>query len=116
MATYSEKDREEARYIENAASPSATGSDMEKKSELMTLDKPGVNLDELIIDLSEKEKKRILRKVDMRLVPLLTLLYLIAFIDRSNSEFGFQYFYELPLTSAQLEMPRLQAWAMTWIW
>lgn len=32
----------------------------------------------------EAEASRILRKVDMRLVPLLSLLYLVSFIDRSN--------------------------------
>lgn len=34
-----------------------------------------------------KEAKRVLRKVDWRLIPLLTLLYIMCFIDRSNSEF-----------------------------
>ncbi|KAM5442683.1 hypothetical protein MferCBS31731_002066 [Microsporum ferrugineum] len=33
---------------------------------------------------SPEEAKRILRKVDYRLIPLLTLLYLLAFIDRGN--------------------------------
>ncbi|KAF2848328.1 MFS general substrate transporter [Plenodomus tracheiphilus IPT5] len=32
----------------------------------------------------EAEANRVLRKVDMRLVPMLALLYLVAFIDRSN--------------------------------
>ena len=36
-------------------------------------------------ELEEKESARVLRKVDLRLVPILTLLYLVAFIDRSNS-------------------------------
>ncbi|KAM0717210.1 hypothetical protein Q7P37_007062 [Cladosporium fusiforme] len=31
-----------------------------------------------------KETKRILRKVDVRLIPVLALLYLLAFLDRSN--------------------------------
>lgn len=33
----------------------------------------------------EAEARRVLRKVDMRLVPMLSLLYLVSFIDRSNS-------------------------------
>jgi len=37
------------------------------------------------VELQEREAARVLRKVDMRLVPLLALLYLVAFIDRSNS-------------------------------
>lgn len=32
------------------------------------------------------ETRRILRKVDYRLIPLLTVMYLISFIDRANSE------------------------------
>ncbi|KAK4926128.1 hypothetical protein LTR49_006832, partial [Elasticomyces elasticus] len=32
----------------------------------------------------DKETKRILRKVDYRLVPMLTVLYLLAFLDRGN--------------------------------
>lgn len=35
----------------------------------------------------EKETKNILRKVDWRLLPMLTLLYVLSFIDRSNSEY-----------------------------
>jgi hypothetical protein len=38
------------------------------------------------IELPESEARRILAKVDYRLVPVLALLYLVAFIDRSNSE------------------------------
>jgi hypothetical protein len=37
------------------------------------------------VELDESESARVLRKVDMRLVPMLSLLYLVAFIDRSNS-------------------------------
>lgn len=37
------------------------------------------------VELDEAESARVLRKVDMRLVPMLALLYLVAFIDRSNS-------------------------------
>lgn len=39
------------------------------------------------VELDEAESARVLRKVDMRLVPMLSLLYLVAFIDRSNSTF-----------------------------
>jgi hypothetical protein len=34
----------------------------------------------------EVETKRILRKVDLRLLPCLTLLYLLSFLDRGNSK------------------------------
>ena len=39
------------------------------------------------VELDEAEAQRVLRKVDYRLVPMLSLLYLVAFIDRSNSKF-----------------------------
>jgi tRNA A58 N-methylase Trm61 len=42
-------------------------------------------LDAHHVVLDEAESARVLRKVDMRLVPMLSLLYLVAFIDRSNS-------------------------------
>jgi hypothetical protein len=35
----------------------------------------------------EKEAKAILSKVDYRLIPMLTLLYVLSFLDRSNSKF-----------------------------
>lgn len=37
------------------------------------------------VELDEAEANRVLRKVDYRLVPMLAILYLVAFIDRSNS-------------------------------
>lgn len=46
------------------------------------------------VELEEKEAARVLRKVDMRLVPMLSLLYLVAFIDRSNSTYKYPYFFE----------------------
>ena len=39
------------------------------------------------VELDEAEAQRVLRKVDYRLVPMLALLYLVAFIDRSNSKY-----------------------------
>lgn len=39
----------------------------------------------------EAEAQRVLRKVDYRLVPMLSLLYLVAFIDRSNSKSTFLF-------------------------
>lgn len=46
------------------------------------------------LELDEAEANRVLRKVDYRLVPMLSLLYLVAFIDRSNSKL-FHYAYLL---------------------
>ena len=38
-------------------------------------------------DFSDKETRRILFKVDIRLLPILALFYLLAYLDRGNSEF-----------------------------
>lgn len=38
-----------------------------------------------------KEQKKILRKVDWRLVPLLSFLYLVSFIDRGNCKSAAMY-------------------------
>lgn len=43
------------------------------------------------LEIQEAEAKRILKKVDFRLVPILALLYLVAFIDRSNSEYTYGF-------------------------
>ena len=53
------------------------------KGELATLD-TGYTESDVIADLPPAEGLRALRKVDYRLVPLLAVLYLVAFIDRSN--------------------------------
>lgn len=52
------------------------------KSELHTVD---AGFTDVVADADPKEVARVLRKVDYRLVPLLSLLYLVAFVDRSNS-------------------------------
>jgi hypothetical protein len=57
--------------------------DTTAKGELATLD-AGYTESNVIADLPPAEGHRALRKVDYRLVPLLAVLYLVAFIDRSN--------------------------------
>jgi hypothetical protein len=41
---------------------------------------------EAFVEVSDEEGRKILSKVDYRLVPILALLYLVAFLDRSNSK------------------------------
>lgn len=44
------------------------------------------------VQLSEEERaaeKKLLRKIDLHLVPILWCLYLLAFLDRTNSLFAF---------------------------
>lgn len=43
----------------------------------------GVNAEHMP-DYRDRETRRILRKVDFRLIPLLTTLYVFSFLDRSN--------------------------------
>ena len=44
-----------------------------------------VESDVVIREFSEKEAKRILFKVDVRLLPMLAFFYLLAYLDRGNS-------------------------------
>lgn len=55
-----------------------------------------------------KEQKEILRKVDWRLVPLLSFLYLVSFIDRGNCKSAAMY------TSSALNsiFANVKQWAM----
>jgi hypothetical protein len=46
----------------------------------------GLNESSDIAMYDEKETKAILRKIDWRLLPMLTVLYVLAYIDRSNSK------------------------------
>lgn len=48
--------------------------------------KPGMTADdaEWLANVPPKEQDRIFHKVDIRLVPMLALLYLIAHLDRAN--------------------------------
>ena len=39
---------------------------------------------EFLAGFTDEQRKRVLRKVDWRLVPMLLILYLISFIDRAN--------------------------------
>jgi hypothetical protein len=41
------------------------------------------------VTFDDKETARILRKVDVRLIPILSVLYLMSYLDRGNSELTF---------------------------
>lgn len=40
---------------------------------------------ELVVEYTEEEEKALVRKLDWALIPGLTFLYLLSFLDRSNS-------------------------------
>ena len=69
--------------VEYGVKPATVESDDSSGEELHTVEK-GYSADDVVIDLPKREQQRILRKVDYRLVPILSLLYLVAFVDRSN--------------------------------
>lgn len=39
---------------------------------------------QVLAQTSEAEEKRLLRKLDLRLLPAVSILYLLSFLDRSN--------------------------------
>ena len=55
-------------------------------SAAVELEKKGISVSEELPIYDEAETRRILRKVDYRIVPALAVMYLISFIDRSNSK------------------------------
>lgn len=45
---------------------------------------PSLNMTDNTIQYDAEEEKRILRKIDMRLIPSVWLMYLLSYLDRSN--------------------------------
>lgn len=74
--------KDEEKRIE-LADDTSKGSHDRTTGGLVTVDN-GAEI--VIAEADEAETRRILRKIDYRLVPLLAYLYLVAFVDRSNSE------------------------------
>jgi hypothetical protein len=59
----------------------------ETSNELRTVDKVAAG-ETALVELPDEEQTRIMRKVDWRILPLLAFLYLISFVDRSNSTYS----------------------------
>lgn len=59
---------------------------LDKEAQVTYQVKPGMTADdaEWLANVPPKEQDRIFHKVDIRLVPMLALLYLIAHLDRAN--------------------------------
>lgn len=76
-----------AKHIDNAPdsedSQEHLAKELQQHGELVTVYN-GLDENHVLAELPDHEQKRILRKVDLRLIPLLTFLYLIAFVDRTN--------------------------------
>ncbi|KAF2197612.1 MFS general substrate transporter, partial [Delitschia confertaspora ATCC 74209] len=75
-AEITEQYKDTERHVENISEKESSTDE-----KLATVDNGATDI---IVEVSPEEEKRILSKVDWRLVPILSLLYLIAFIDRSN--------------------------------
>ena len=43
-----------------------------------------INLYNAHVDVSGVDERQLIRKIDMRTIPWLTLLYLLCFLDRTN--------------------------------
>ena len=59
-----------------------TGTDNVRRIQSSPLDSTSIDVSQQEQVFDPKETKRILRKVDFRLIPVLALLYLLAFLDR----------------------------------
>ena len=90
MAYPKEKDSESHVEKVETHNPLSGDRDIENASDdpkALAIDNPEASLEAAVAKLSDHEGKKALRKVDMRLVPLLTFLYLVSFVDRSNSKY-----------------------------
>ena len=78
----------------NALSDSKAGAefiqtDLKKESPTGSSEEVDTIAQGILIDIPQYDKAqtaKVLRKIDYRLVPLLTIIYIISFIDRSNSK------------------------------
>jgi hypothetical protein len=52
------------------------------------VDSPSYSGEEGMVDVSGISEKSLLRKLDFKLLPPLSLLYLLSFLDRSNGTFS----------------------------
>ncbi|KPI42794.1 putative transporter [Cyphellophora attinorum] len=81
MATATATDKAEAGHAERRLGSETP--DFDEKVGLRTVD-AGLDATQVIYEVDPAEERKILRKIDYRLIPLLSILYLLAYIDRSN--------------------------------
>lgn len=48
------------------------------------VDEPELNSEELVDTFDDIDRKKLTRKIDLRLLPIFTILYLLSFLDRGN--------------------------------
>jgi sugar phosphate permease len=64
------------------ARPDESSTPMEKRSD--EVPSPGVTSDRDSQRFAHLDEKKILRKVDIRIIPIVSMLYLLSFLDRGN--------------------------------
>ncbi|KAK4122992.1 MFS general substrate transporter [Parathielavia appendiculata] len=62
----------------------STGSQSEEQAHVETVDRPAGPAPVTLQSFAHLDEKAILRKMDLRLIPVLALLYLLSFLDRGN--------------------------------
>ncbi|KAK4065835.1 uncharacterized protein Triagg1_8387 [Trichoderma aggressivum f. europaeum] len=75
--------REIPTMVKDAHSGLMKAGTMDNKKEISMVEDADLN-GESIPQLDEAEFKKILRRIDLRLIPLLSVLYLLSFLDRGN--------------------------------
>ena len=61
-----------------ARRPASESDFFDEKTGLRTVDQ-GLSADQVVVEYDQAETRRIMRKIDWRLIPLLSLLYLSVF-------------------------------------
>lgn len=62
----------------------STHDHLSDKENLVFSEKPRVPLYNEHVDVSGIDERKLLRKLDLRLIPWLSLLYLLSFLDRTS--------------------------------
>jgi hypothetical protein len=104
------EDRNGSEEKQTGITPAA---EVEGKEGLRTVD-AGYSADQVVTEFSELEQRRIMRKVDFRLVPLLSVLYLYVSLESRPTPNRCLYFLVLhTLIEAISEMLKSPAWRKT---
>lgn len=62
----------------------AAKNELNEKDTNQNLEYESASLEDLVPDFSDVDEKKLLRKIDFRVLPLFTIIYLISFLDRGN--------------------------------
>lgn len=74
----------------------------------------GANSDHVTVESGDGiDEKKLLRKIDLHLLPWVTVLFLLSFLDRTNGKPFLPSAPCPPLIFPQLEMPASKVWPQT---